>query len=572
MKTQLKTYAFNEEGREELGKDKHGKDWPVVYLINNDSEIYVGETSNAYVRFDNHLNNDERKELKYFNCIFDDEFNKSAILDIEQNLIQLVDSDGKFQIQNRNNGQSDKHNYYQRDLYLNKLDTIWSLLRNRKLADKDFLYIKNNDLYKYSPYTTLTEEQRTVSLSVLNDFLDCLDKKEKGISIVHGSAGTGKTITAINMINALCNADNFDFEEEDESKNTEAYLTLTRLREYVLRNDPIKVAFVLPMTSIRNTLKMVFKKLNNHVQYDIVKGPSEIVDQIYDVIFVDEAHRLCQRKNIANMGGFDKTCDKLGLDKFNSTQLDWVIKQSKYTVLFYDENQTVKGSDITSEQFNSAIKNINNRTDYQLTTQMRCLGGGTYLDYINHIFNCDIKEKRDIENYEFKLYEDIDLMIRDIKEKDKDNGLCRVVAGYSWEWISKKVKPHTLNEIRNQHKEDITIQGHKYIWNLTNDKWINSDTSLDEIGCIHTTQGYDLNYVGVIFGEEIDYNPNANRIEVDLNKFYDTNVKRSTDPDTVRKYIINAYKVMMTRGIKGCYVFACNPNMQNYLRNYINSK
>ena len=97
------------------------------------------------------------------------------------------------------------------------------------------------------------------------------------------------------------------------------------------------------------------------------------------------------------------------------------------------------------------------------------------------------------------------------------------------------------------------------------------DDAIDTIGCIHTTQGYDLNYVGVIFGKEIDYNPLSNTIEVDLTKFYDTNVKRSTPPDVVKQYIINTYTTMMTRGIKGCYVYACNKNMQNYLKRFISS-
>ena len=82
-------------------------------------------------------------------------------------------------------------------------------------------------------------------------------------------------------------------------------------------------------------------------------------------------------------------------------------------------------------------------------------------------------------------------------------------------------------------------------------------------------QGYDLNYVGVILGYEIDYNPQTKQIEVDLSKFYDTNVKKDTSFLTVKKFIINSYKVIMSRGIKGCYVYACNPNMQKYLEQFI---
>jgi len=102
-------------------------------------------------------------------------------------------------------------------------------------------------------------------------------------------------------------------------------------------------------------------------------------------------------------------------------------------------------------------------------------------------------------------------------------------------------------------------------------EWILRENSIDEIGCIHTSQGYDLNYVGVIFGYEIDYDKVNNRIVVDLSKFYDTNVKKATDEETVRKYIINAYRVMMMRGIKGCYVYACNPSFNEYLKRFVKS-
>jgi hypothetical protein len=106
---------------------------------------------------------------------------------------------------------------------------------------------------------------------------------------------------------------------------------------------------------------------------------------------------------------------------------------------------------------------------------------------------------------------------------------------------------------------------------MSNIEWILREDSIDEIGCIHTSQGYDLNYVGVIFGYEIDYDKVNNRIVIDSSKFYDMNVKKATDEETVRKYIINAYKVMMTRGIKGCYVYACNPSFNEYLKRFVKS-
>jgi DUF2075 family protein len=243
-----------------------------------------------------------------------------------------------------------------------------------------------------------------------------------------------------------------------------------------------------------------------------------------------------------------------------------IVKKSKYRVIVYDKNQTVKGSDITDEQFNNALKDSKVSRSI-LTTQMRCVGGELYTDYINSIFTCTQDSKLDLEkDYQFEIFDDVDQMVNTIKTLDKTYGLCRNAAGYSWEWISKGKK---YDEVIAKGLEDIKIGNYKYVWNMTNEEFIISKNAINEIGCIHTLQGYDLNYCGVILGEEIDYNPTTNRIEVDLNKFYDKYVKNGCAPEIVRDYIINSYKVILTRGIKGTFVYACNKSMQDYLKKYI---
>ena len=564
----LKQYEFNEKGRSDLESSKYSKDWPVVYLINNKTEMYIGETGHVYNRFNQHLQNPLRKDLKFFNCIFDDEFNKSAVLDIEQSLIQLCNTDNKYKIQNLNAGQSEKHNYYQREMYLGKLEDIWRTLRRNKLADHDYLWLKNTDMFKYSPYSTLTPEQNEVCYGIINEILDCLQNGKDGTTIVNGGAGTGKTIVAINTIFNIVNAKRVDVAIEENEGITKEQSVLLKLKEYVMEHGDIKIAFVLPMVSIRNTIQAVFKATQNGLSADMVMAPNNIVDQVYDVIFVDEAHRLCKRKNIVNYKTFDDACNTLGMDKNTATQLDWILKQSKYRVLFYDENQSIKGSDISKDYFETALKNTE-KLEFVLKSQMRCEGGSAFTSYVNDIFNIDVVYKKEIQNYEFKLFDDVDLMIDEIKNLNDKNELCRVAAGYSWKWISKGCK--SKKEAVDKGLEDISIDGHKYVWNMKSSQWIIDDSSIEEIGCVHTTQGYDLNYVGVILGEEIDYNFDDGSITVDRNKFFDSNVKNNSNDDELKKYIINAYKVMMTRGIKGCYVYACNKSIREYLRKFINS-
>ena len=564
----INQYDFNETGAKTVAKEKKGKDWPVVYLIHNDSELYIGETQNAFNRFEQHLRNNDRKNLKTIDIIFDDEFNKSAILDIEQSLIQLCGADKKFKLQNLNGGQSEKHNYYQREKYINKLEQIWEELTKLGMTNLDISELRNSNLFKYSPYNTLTNEQNEVCKLIIYDMMEKLRQGIDATSIISGGAGTGKTIVLINMIFKLINANkiDIDFSEENDSLNENSRM-LHDLKVFINEyGHELKIGYVVPMTSIRKTLKTVFKETQNGLKASMVIAPFDIFKADYDVLFVDEAHRLAQYKNIGFLGPFAKSAGKLGKDPSEVTQLDMIMARSKYRVLVYDQNQTVKGSDITQQQFEKALAN-SSVSSFRLTTQMRCIGGELYTEYLDKLFACTIAVKEEIANYDFKIFTDVNNMVEAIKKLDSKIGLCRNAAGYAWEWISKGMKNY--EEIIKAGKEDIRIGNYKYVWNMTNQEFILSENAVNEIGCIHTLQGYDLNYVGVILGYEIDYNPQTKQIEVDLSKFYDTNVKKDTSFLTVKKFIINSYKVIMSRGIKGCYVYACNPNMQKYLEQFI---
>lgn len=570
---EVKEYEFDENTLNNINPKY--VNWPVVYLINNKSKVYIGETSNIKSRMRQHLNNPDRSFLKMINIIFDEKFNKSAILDIEQNLIRMFYADTRFTsddgILNKNNGQSSKHNYYQREMYLNKVENIWKELQNKKLANNSYNSIINSDIYKYSPFTSLTNEQEEIMCKIINNILDSLENKTTNkTSIITGLAGTGKTILAINLIYNIVSADftNIDtFSDEEDIMDLSEYdRTIHRLRNYILYNGKIRIGFVVPMVSLRKTLKKVFRAIDKEKLSKIIIAPGDVTKNEYDVIICDEAHRLAKYKNIADMGYFKKKCQELGIDENTSTQLDWISLRSKYKVLFYDGNQTIKGSDIPTDKMDELIKKNSDKC-YALTTQLRCKSGELFLDNIDSLFKCSLKGKiESSKDFEIKVFDDVNEMIEKIKELDKKIGLCRNVAGYDWEWISKN---KSIEEIRKNDLYDFNFGGKKYIWNHTNEGWILSSNAVNEIGCVHTVQGYDLNYVGVIIGPDLSYNKEKNKIEVHINELKDANVKRGTDEKEVQKYIINTYKVLLERGIKGCFVYACDKSMQEYLKKHI---
>ncbi len=584
-KSNIVSYSFDENGLERIRNTPKGVNWPVVYLIHNEDAIYIGETTSAATRMHQHLKNSEKNSLEIVEIIFDGEYNKSVVLDYEQKLIKYCSADIRFRkILNKNKGQQAAHDYFNRRYYRNQFKDLWKQLQKKGLAEKSLKVIENENIFKYSPYNALSVEQNEVSVCIINDILNTFETDNTGVSLVNGCAGTGKTVLAISLINSFINAVNIDdelldgeareFDDIDEGKRS----ALLRLKNYILKERGgklFKIGFVMPMSGIRETIKKVFKECGNGLERRMVIAPCDVVKDDYDIIFVDESHRLSKRCNITNYKSFDDTSQKLNLDSERTNQLEWILKSAKHVVLFYDEYQSVKSSDISYDEYqNSLNKYAKNVVRHQLETQMRCLGGETYIEYVKAIMECRRKKFETMENYDFLLFDDVNMMIENIRRKDDQIGLCKTAAGYSWKWTTRPSKrPKDNMECYDMLVRtgafDIEIEGYKYIWNLTDKGWATRRDSHCTIGCIHTVQGYDMNYVGVIFGEEIDYNYETNSLEINLDKYMDKKVKQNTDKNHLKQLILNTYTTILTRGIHGCYVYACNPNMREYLKQFV---
>lgn len=495
--SEIKTFPFNQAGVEQIRNYKYGSDWPIVYLIENGKELYVGETIRAYGRTRQHLDIDARKRLHTIHVISDDEFNKSATLDTESSLIEYLVADGKYILQNGNGGLQN-HDYFDRERYQGKFELLWKQLQDLNIAQNDLLQIRNSDLFKYSPYKTLTDDQYIIASKLLEHFKE--DKNQT--YIIHGGPGTGKTILATFLIKQLV---------EKGEKN---------------------VALVIAMVSLRKTLKKVFKSIPG-LSSSMVIGPNEVVDQKYDILIVDETHRLHQRRNIPNYGAFDFTNKRLGLGN-EGTELDWILQSANQVVLFYDEKQSVRPSDISAKKVLES-----NPISFELKTQMRVKGGEKYLHFIDNLLENSTETKADFSDYDFKVYDDLEQMVSAIKQQEKLHTLSRMVAGYAWKWLSKK----------DLSKPDIVIGDTELFWNSKIHDWVNSPNAINEVGCIHTIQGYDLNYTGVIIGPEMSYDPIKKEITVVKSKYLDLNGHKGvTDPEELKRYIINIYKTLLRVG------------------------
>ena len=569
FEAKIEQYSFDENGINNLKiNSKHGVDWPVVYILSGNKEAYVGETQNAYDRMKQHFSNKKRKNLTKINLMQSDSFNKSAILDIENMLITHMHADGKFILQNSNGGQSKLHNYYQRSEYQNVFTEIWDKLKKLNLVEHSLFEVENSEIFKFSPYKELTNDQYIVVEELLKLYSQAMQGTSRMDVIVNGGAGTGKSLIAIYFLNMIANILNndYDFSDTEQYIDDESFLNRADLIKAIKTYGNDKIGFVIAVPSFKDTVKKVFKSIKE-LRHIHVISPSEASRGDYDVLIVDEAHRLKRRHKLTNYGTHDNVNKSLGLPA-DSTELDWLkFKAKKMLILFYDGIQSIKESDVSKEDFDKI-----NSDDYThklfLNTQLRVKGGDEYIDFARSLFsNSPIKYKIQ-KGYDLKVYDDCYEMFEAIKSKNIEyKGLCRMLAGFSFYW---RKKARDKKNIKYNQNYDFEIDGHYYCWNedFNASDFITNDKNIEKIGCIYTSQGHDLNYAGVIFGEDISYNPETKQIMYHPDKFIDTYSKSSDINKTINN-IINAYLVLLTRGVYGTYIYAVDKNLREYINSLI---
>jgi DNA replication protein DnaC len=510
-------YPFKKDALRQIEQNPWVKNqWPIVYFIRNEAvkAAYVGESTNALSRIKNHLSNPERCKLETISIIGSDKFNKSATLDMESNLIQYITAEGTYKLQNGNYGLIN-HNYYQQDLYKNLFREVWNKLVEKKIVSKSLTEIENSELFKYSPYKALNEDQYNSVLEILEG----LTSNESNKIFVSGSAGTGKTILATYLIKLLCSdVDNESLDDFNEDELREIRLVKT----FKARYPNAKIGLVIAMTSLRESLQNVFRKIPG-LKSSMVINPADTFKSTepYDLLIIDESHRLRKYKNISWMGAFKKNNEKLGLDD-SGTELDWILANSRNQIFFYDAAQSVKPSDVDAEHF-TALLEAPTSLRLALQSQMRVQGGNNYIQFVDELLHVR-RENGGLyqeENYEILLFDDFKDLHKELEEKEQELGLCRMIAGYAWPWKSDPKKVPAPDP----SVTDIELDGMRFKWNSLLSDWINSDNAFHEMGCIHTTQGYDLNYAAIVFGREIDYDPVQNAIVIYPEYYFDSNAK-----------------------------------------------
>jgi DUF2075 family protein len=540
--------------------------WPVVYTLNDKESIYVGETTNVEMRMRQHLQNPEKAHLKLATVILDSTFNKSSCLDLESHLISFFAADGKYKVLNANSGLTNS-DYYQRLEYREQFNEIFEKLLEKGLLSRSIPEIVNSDLFKYSPFKALNTDQAVAIEGVLEKLAEDLTSESEEPIVIQGDPGTGKTIVAIYLIKLIQDIAMFaEHDAMDIDSLFSEYFT-AGFRE--LFTD-LKIALVIPQVSLRTSIKKVFKRtpgLDQAMvmsQFDLGKS-----DEYFDLVIVDEAHRLQRRANqssAAQNAEFREINIKLfGKDDISKTQIDWVMVKSKHQIFLLDSAQSVKPADVSAETLKGLVGQAKSAESlFPLLSQMRVTGGTDYINFVRDLLSQSLTGPApSFGKYDFQFCDDFQTMVQLVRDKESSHGLSRLVAGFAWPWISKNDK----------NAFDIEIEGIKLRWNSTSKDWISSPSSPSEVGSIHTVQGYDLNYAGVIIGSELGFNKDSGKIIFKRENYFDAKGKENNptlgitySDDDLLEYVLNVYRVLLTRGILGTYLYVVDPELRNYLK------
>lgn len=379
----------------------------------------------------------------------------------------------------------------------------------------------------------MLDDQKVVYEEILLKSLQCMEDRKKRTVIVVGGPGTGKTVVAINLLAKLTQEGLF--------------------AQYTSKNSAPRNVYAKKLTGHKkSSIQNMFKGSGSYTDIDA---------NMIDTIICDEAHRLNEKSGLYGTDG--------------ENQVKEIINSCLCSVFFIDESQRVTLKDIGSvnEIKKWATELGSEVSEMELVSQFRCNGSDGYLAWLDDTLEIRETANNDMRDIDY----DIRIMdspneVRDlIIERNRPANRARILAGYCWEWI-KSGKGKT-------DVHDIVIDDFSMSWNLDNTQTFAIDPdSVNEIGCIHTSQGLEFDYVGVIIGDDMRFENDHvvtdfhKRARTDqslkgIKKLYKENPQKALkEADEIIK---NTYRTLMTRGMKGCYIYCTDTNLAEYLKKSI---
>ena len=370
----------------------------------------------------------------------------------------------------------------------------------------------------------MIDEQQVAYATILKLVQNTINSDEKHTIIVEGGPGTGKSVIAINLLAKIIN-----------NGRTAVYVTKNSAPRYTFAKHLIKGRFTL------GYLKGLFKWAGAFV---------EMPPNTFDCILTDEAHRLNLKSGRYSKG---------------ENQIREIIAASKISVFFIDEDQRVTTKDIGTieaikEQARILGSKIHCGENLKLTSQFRCNGSDGYIAFLDDLLGirCTANRNGFDLDYDLKVFDDASEMREALREKNTNNK-ARMIAGYCYEWNSEKDKT----------KNDIFLPGgFEAQWNFTTDRFATDPDSFEQVGCIHSTQGVEFDYVGIIIGKDLRYE--NGKVITDQTKAAKSDgssgIRTCKDKALADRLIRNTYKTLLSRGQKGCYIYCEDEQLGQYIK------
>lgn len=408
-------------------------------------------------------------------------------------------------------------------------------IENGKITPSKMLQDSLKDMLKRNKEFVLLDRQFSVYEKGMYFSEKCSDDNYKRVLIVKGGPGTGKSVVAINLLVDILN----------KGLNV----------QYVTKNDNPRNVY---MEKLQGEFRKVYIK-------NLFKGSATYVDSEineFDVLICDEAHRLMKDSGRFYPG--------------SRSQIEDIIRASKCSIFFIDELQRINVADYGRiERIIETANKYNAQYDImELESQFRCNGSDGYLLWLEDVLQ--IRETANVNqlgmDYSIKILDSPKDVYSQIEYQNRKNNKSRLVAGYCWDWINSGKN--------NKHVYDINIPEHdfKMSWNIPTGTWAIDEGSVEQIGCIHTCQGLEFEYVGVIIGDDMRYEKGNIITDFSKRAKTDHSIKGlksiyKKNPDEAKniadEIIKNTYRTLMSRGMKGCYIYCMDKNLSNYLKKRI---